>query len=67
MYFLLGELPIEASLHLDILSLFWNICPYPQTKIYEVLEYLLLLLDGQPSLKEIWKQHVKAAVVSHHE
>ena len=25
LYFLLGELPIEASLHLDILALFWNI------------------------------------------
>ena len=25
LYFLLGELPMEASLHLDALSLFWNI------------------------------------------
>ena len=25
LYFLLGELPIEASLHISVLSLFWNI------------------------------------------
>ena len=25
LYFLLGELPIEATLHLDVLSVFWNI------------------------------------------
>ena len=37
----MGELPIEASLHLDVLSLFWNIWVNPQTKVYEVLKYLL--------------------------
>ena len=38
LYFLLGELPIEASLHLDILSLFWSIWTNPQTKAYEVVK-----------------------------
>ena len=41
LHFLVGELPIEALLHLDVLSLFWNIWVNPQTKVYEVLKYLL--------------------------
>ena len=94
LYFLLGELPMEASLHLDILSLFWIIWQNPQTKVSEVLKYLLmmsssssltwaahvrilfqlyklpdplLLLDSPPWPKQRWKDHTKAAVISHHE
>ena len=33
LYFLLGELPMEASLHLDVLALFWNIWRNPQTNV----------------------------------
>ena len=94
LYFLLGELPMEASLHLDVLSLFWNIWVNPHTKVFEVLKYLLMmadsssltwsahvrilfqmyklpdpleLLDCQPWPKDTWKQHTKAAIISHHE
>ena len=94
LYFLLGEVPMEASLHLDVLALFWNIWSNPQTKAFEVLKYLLkmadsnsltlsahvrllfqlynlpdplILLDSSPWPKERWKQHTKAAVISHHE
>ena len=56
LYFLLGELPIEASLHLDILSLFWNIWINPQTKAYEVVKYLLKMSD---SSSLTWSAHVR--------
>ena len=56
LYFLLGELPIEASLHLDILSLFWNIWSNAHTKSYEVLRYLLVMAD---SSSLTWAAHVR--------
>ena len=34
LYFILAELPIEASPQLDVLSLFWNIWMNPETKAY---------------------------------
>ena len=56
LYFLLGELPMEATLHLDILSLFWNIWVNPQTKTFEVLKYLLMMSNDN-SLT--WAAHVR--------
>ena len=56
LYFLLGELPMEASLHLDILSLFWNIWINPQTKAYEVVKYLLKMSS---SSSMTWSAHLR--------
>jgi hypothetical protein len=56
LYFLLGELPVEASLHLDVLSLFWNIWFNPQTKAYEVLKYLLKMSDNN---SVTWSAHLR--------
>ena len=56
LYFLLGEPPLEASLHLDVFSLFWNIWVNPQTKVFEVLKYLLMISDDN-SLT--WSAHVR--------
>ena len=56
LYFLLGELPMEACLHLDVLALFWNIWSNPQTKVFEVLNYLLKMSDSN-SLT--WSAHVR--------
>ena len=56
LYFMLGEVPIEATLHLDILSLFWNIWNNPQTKVYEVVKYLLKMSDDK-SLT--WSAHIR--------
>ena len=56
LYFLLGEPPMEASLHLDLLSLFWNIWRNPQTKIFHVLKYLLMMSNSN-SLT--WAAHVR--------
>ena len=47
---------MEATLHLDILSLFWNIWCNPQTKSHEVLKYLLRMAENN-SLT--WSAHVR--------
>ena len=56
LYFLLGEPPFEASLHLDLLSLFWNIWVNPQTKVYQVLRYLLMM---SRSNSVTWAAHIR--------
>ena len=63
LYFLLGEPPIEASLHMDILSLFWNIWVNPQTKVFDVLKYLLMMSDDS-SLT--WSAHVRIIFQLYH-
>ena len=56
LYFMLGELPLEASLHTDIFSLFWNIWTNPQTKVFSVLKYLLMMAS---SSSVTWSAHVR--------
>ena len=56
LYFLLGELPIEAVQHMDILTLFWSIWSNPQTKVHEILKYLLMTADSK-SLT--WSVHLR--------
>ena len=56
LYFLLGELPIEAVLHMDLLTLFWNIWANPNTKAFEILKYLLMTSNSN-SLT--WAVHVR--------
>ena len=40
-HFLTGELPIEGKFHRDVFSLFFSIWNNPNTKIYEIVKYLL--------------------------
>ena len=56
LYFLLGELPIEATLHLDIFSLFWTIWSNPQTTIHQVIKYVLKM---SPDSSVTWSVHVR--------
>ena len=56
LYFLLGELPIEATLHLDMLALFWNIWVNPQTQVFQVLEYLLKVAGAN---SRTWAAHLR--------
>ena len=56
LYFLLGEPPIEASIHMSVFSLFWNIWINPQTKVFEVVKYLLMM-SGDSSVT--WSAHVR--------
>ena len=54
LYFLLGELPMEASLHLDVFALFWNIWVNPETKVFEVMKYILKMSDNS---SVTWSAH----------
>ena len=56
LYFLLGEAPIEASVHIDVLSVFYNIWANSNTKVFEVVKYLLAMSDKN-SLT--WSAHVR--------
>ena len=40
-HFLLGELPIEGRIHRDMFSLFYSVWCNPDTKIHQILKYLL--------------------------
>ena len=40
LYFLLGELPVEARLHINTLSLFHNIWASPETTVHEQVKYI---------------------------
>ena len=40
-HFLTGELPIEGKIHRDIFSLFFGVWANPDTKIYQIVKYLL--------------------------
>ena len=41
LYFLTGELPIQAKIHRDVFSVFYSIWKNPNTKIYDIVNYLL--------------------------
>ena len=56
LYFLLGELPMEARLHLDILSLFYNIWANPSTKVFQITKYLLMMADNKSTT---WANHLR--------
>ena len=50
LYFLLGELPIEARLHQDIFSLFFNIWANPSSKVHLLV---ILAYDGWQQLHHV--------------
>ena len=41
LYFLCGELPVEARLHIDLLTIFYNIWANPQTKVFDIVLYIM--------------------------
>ena len=40
-HFLLGELPMEGKIHRDMFSLFYSVWNNPDTKIHQIVKYLL--------------------------
>ena len=56
LYFLLGELPMEATLHLGVLALFWNIWSNPHTTIHKIVKYVLIM-SGDSSVT--WSVHLR--------
>ena len=58
LFFLCGELPIEARLHLDLLNLFHNIWSNPGTKIYEIVMYIVKM-DSESSTTWSYRYHMR--------
>ena len=56
LYFLCGELPLEARLHIDLLTLFHNVWCNPQTKIFDIVFYIMKM-SGEKST--CWSTHVR--------
>ena len=56
MFFLLGELPIEARIHLNTFSLFYTIWSNPQTTAHQVVRYILRMADSSSTT---WAGHLR--------
>ena len=56
LYFLCGELPIEARLHIDLLTLFQNVWSNPQTKIFDMVLYIMKMAGPKSTC---WAAHVR--------
>lgn len=56
LYFLCGELPIEARLHIDLLTLFHNVWSNPQTKIFGIVSYIMKMSSQKSTC---WSAHVR--------
>ena len=56
LYFILGELPIEAQVHRDVFSLFFSVWRNPNSKIYRIVKYLL---ETSQKNSRTWSMHVK--------
>ena len=56
LYFLLGELPILGTIHLDILSLFYTIWSNPSTTIHHLIKYIMKMADNN---SVTWATHVQ--------
>ena len=55
LYFLLGELPIEARVHIDTLTLFHNIWASPETTIHKLIKYILKMSNTNSTT---WSNHL---------
>ena len=56
LHFLLGELPMEAKIHLDVFSLFYSVWSNPDSKIYQIVKYLL---ENSPDNSRTWAVHLR--------
>ena len=52
----MGELPIEAKIHKDIFSLFFSVWSNPDSKIYQIVKYLL---ENSPENSRTWCIHLR--------
>jgi hypothetical protein len=57
-YFLLGELPLEGRLHLDVLSLFWSVWSNPESTTYNIVKYLLTMSSDNSRTWSIHLRHI---------
>ena len=59
---LLGELPIEGRLHLDFLSVFYNIWKNPDTTIFRVVRYIIKMAGDRSST---WSAHLRSMCLTY--
>ena len=55
-HFLTGELPIEGKIHMDIFSLFFSVWRNPDSKIYEIVKYIV---KNSSENSRTWIIHLK--------
>ena len=58
LYFLLGELPLQGRLHLDVLSLFWSVWSNPESTTYNIVKYLLTMSSDNSRTWSIHLRHI---------
>ena len=63
LYFLLGEIPLEAAMHIDLLVLFWCIWANPQTKVHKIVKYLLMMSNNT---SVTWTSHLRIICQMYH-
>jgi hypothetical protein len=56
LYFLLGELPIEAKVHISVFSLFYTILSNPETTLHQIAQYLARMTEDSSTT---WKAHLR--------
>ena len=56
-HFLTGELPIEAKIHRDIFALFYSVWANPDTKIYDIVKYLI---SSSIENSSTWSVHLRS-------
>ena len=61
-HFMLGELPMEGKLHRDVFSLFYSVWKNPDTKIYQLVKYLL---TASPLNSVTWSTNLKRLSVKY--
>ena len=55
-HFLTGELPIEGRIHRDVFSLFYGVWSNPDTRIYQIVLYLL---KNNSENSRTWATHLR--------
>ena len=55
-HFLCSELPIEGKIHKDMFSLFYSVWNNPNSKIYQIVKYLIQMSSEK---SRTWSNHIK--------
>ena len=63
LYFLLCEMHIVAALHLDALTLFYNIWSNADITAHEILKYMLRMSDSQSMT---WAAHIRVLCLQYY-
>ena len=56
LHFLLGELPVEAVIHINTLTIFHNLWSNPSTTAFGLVKYILMMCDASSTT---WSNHLQ--------